>query len=44
MRLDRDKCDDNQDTCPFAQRLCVKFDVTFTVDADIDDVDVSCGD
>ena len=45
MRLPGDKCDDNQDTCSFAQALCVKFDVTFTVDADLDQdsIAVSCG-
>lgn len=40
----RKRCD-NKDTCSFAQDLCVKFDVTFTVNAEIEDgsVDVECG-
>jgi len=39
----RKRCD-NKDTCSFAQDLCVKFDVTFTVNAEIEDgsVDVEC--
>jgi len=39
----RKRCD-NEDTCSFAQDLCVKFDVIFTVDANLDQgsIVVSC--
>jgi len=38
------RCDDNQATCPFTQDLCIKFDVIFTVDAEIvdDSIEVEC--
>ncbi len=37
---------DNKDTCSFSQDLCVKFDVIFTVDAEIDEdsIRIECGD
>ena len=38
-----DRCfADNQVECSFSQTLCVKFDVIFTIDAEVNDVDVSC--
>ncbi len=32
-------------SCPFSQRLCVDFDVTFMVDAELDNdsINVICG-